>query len=120
MQFLANENIPLRTIELLRQQGYTVYSISEESPGIDDRTVLDLAVVRETIVLTFDRDYGELIYSKKLPTPPGVVFFRFIPSYPQEPGELLLSYLEIKEVALVNHFTVIDRSKLRQRKLLAR
>jgi predicted nuclease of predicted toxin-antitoxin system len=118
VDFLANENIPILSIAHLRHQGYTVHSISEEFPGIDDRDVLKIAVERKAIILTFDRDYGELIYNKKLPTPPGVIYFRFVPFHPQEPAELLLAYLKIKEVDLTNHFNVLDRSKLRQRKFL--
>ena len=60
--FLANENFPLPGINLLRKQGYTVISIQEESPSISDIEVIEIAIARNLIILTFDKDYGELIF----------------------------------------------------------
>lgn len=62
MRFLANENFPLPSVRLLRSAGHDVLSITEESPGISDDRILTRAVAEERIILTFDRDYGELIY----------------------------------------------------------
>ena len=62
MRFLANENFPLPSVRLLRSAGHDVLSITEESPGISDDRILARAVAEERIILTFDRDYGELIY----------------------------------------------------------
>jgi Domain of unknown function (DUF5615) len=36
MQFLANENFPLPSVRMLRQAGYDIGSITEDSPGIED------------------------------------------------------------------------------------
>lgn len=62
MRFLANENFPLPSIILLRQGGYDVASMTEDSPGMEDSEVLTRASDEQRIILTFDRDYGELIY----------------------------------------------------------
>jgi predicted nuclease of predicted toxin-antitoxin system len=62
MQLLANENFPLVSVQLLRQANYDVASITEDSPGIEDPEVLARAVDEQRIILTFDRDYGELIF----------------------------------------------------------
>jgi uncharacterized protein with PIN domain len=45
----------------LRTEGFDVLSISELSPGISDDVVLKLARDQGRILLTFDRDYGELV-----------------------------------------------------------
>ena len=74
MNFLANENFPLVSIKLLRDAGYNVASVIEETPGAKDHDILECAHVENRIVLTFDRDYGELIYKHKLPAPDGVVY----------------------------------------------
>ena len=117
MVFLANENFPKASHILLREEGYTVYSILEECPGKDDPFVLELARKREAVILTFDRDYGELIYHRKLPIPHGVIYFRFDPITPTEPAHLLLEYLKQSEIAFYNLFSVITRQNLRQREL---
>ncbi|BAY15814.1 hypothetical protein NIES21_16330 [Anabaenopsis circularis NIES-21] len=63
MRFLANENIPILSVVRLQDAGYDVAYGSEDAPGAEDSLVLERAVREEGIILTFDRDYGELIYS---------------------------------------------------------
>ena len=60
--FLANENFPRPSILLLREQGHTILSIQELYPGWSDREVLQKASSENLVILTFDRDYGELIF----------------------------------------------------------
>ena len=43
MRLLADENVPLRAIELLRKMGYDVLSISESTPQACDRDVMMIA-----------------------------------------------------------------------------
>lgn len=117
MDFLANENFPVFSIRLLRNAGHKVTSVIEETPGDKDRNVLKRAHEENRIVLTFDRDYGELIYRHKLSVPAGVVYFRFNPSTPEEPAEILLNILAEGRIVLSLKFTVIERGRIRQRTL---
>ena len=116
MRFLANENFPLPSVRLLREAGHDVVSISEETPGITDSQVLSRAVSEQRIILTFDRDYGVMIYRLKLPHSP-VVFLRYDPLSPEEPAHHILRLLRIPELVLLNRFTVADRINIRQRPL---
>lgn len=116
MRFLANENFPLPSVHLLRHAGYDVISISEESPGILDTQVLARAVAEQRIILTFDRDYGELIYRRQQPAA-AVLYLRYDPDTPQEPASHLLRLLQIAGLTLVHQFTVADRERIRQRPL---
>ena len=117
MKLLANENFPLLSVKYLRGNGYDIISISEDSPGIIDQQVLERAVEEQRIILTFDRDYGELVYRLRHIPPPGVVYLRFIPETPLEPGEYVEGLIQSKEIALQDKFTVVERSKVRQRPL---
>jgi predicted nuclease of predicted toxin-antitoxin system len=117
MRFLANENIPLAGIIMLRQRGYDVAAIIEESPGASDVEVLSRANRENRIILTFDRDYGELIFRLKYPQPGGVVYFRFSPRTPLEPAELMLRLLASSEISVEGRFTILERDKVRQRLL---
>lgn len=62
MRFLANENFPLQSVRLLRQADLEIASITEDSPGIEDSEVLARAADEQLVILTFDRDYIEILY----------------------------------------------------------
>lgn len=115
MYFLANENFPMASIRMLRDANYNVASVIEDSPGSKDYDVLRRANVETRVILTFDRDYGELIYKHKLFTPAGVVYFRFDPATPEEPGKILLTILDNSKISIVGEFTVAEKSRIRQR-----
>jgi len=117
MRFLADEDVPLASIRRLRAAGYDVASIIEDSPGTKDESILARAHAEQRVILTFDRDYGELIYRRRLPVPVGVAYFRFAPATPKEPAELFLDLLQRRRIALEGQFTVIGRGWLRQRPL---
>lgn len=116
MRFLANENFPLPSVHLLRQAGYDVVSISEETPGIRDDQVLSRGVAEGRIILTFDRDYGAMVYRLRLPSAP-IVYLRYYPVSPEEPARHILQLLQISGLDLSNRFTVADRDRVRQRPL---
>ena len=54
MRFFANENMPLASVRVLREAGFDVASITEDSPGISDEGVLRRAHAENRIILTFD------------------------------------------------------------------
>ncbi len=60
--FLANENFPKPSPLLLREKGFVVKSIQEDFPGISDPEVMKITTRENLIILTFDSDYGELIF----------------------------------------------------------
>lgn len=117
MIFLANENFPMPSIKLLRQNNYEVVSISEEYSGISDEEVLQKAVDNDWLILTFDSDYGALIFQYQLKTPPAIIYFRNKGTSPLWAGETLLQLLENKMIVFEKHFTVIEANNIRQRKL---
>jgi predicted nuclease of predicted toxin-antitoxin system len=117
MFFLANENFPLTSIKILRDAGYNVESVLEKNPGAKDSEVLKEAKKEKRIILTFDRDYGELIYKYKQFPPPGVLYFRLDPCTPEEPAEILLRIIKKEKISLKGKFTVIQRNNIRQRVL---
>ena len=117
MRFLANENFPVRSVIRLRDAGYDVAYGSEDAPGAEDSLVLERAVIEGRIILTFDRDYGELIYRRRMAVPIGVVYFRYFPTTPEEPADVLLRLLSVERLSLEGYFTVLEPTQLRQRPL---
>jgi predicted nuclease of predicted toxin-antitoxin system len=78
MRFLANENFPLASVIHLRAAGQDVVAVIQETPGARDPEVLHRAAADARVILTFDRDYGELIYRHRLPVPQGLSIFATI------------------------------------------
>ncbi len=115
MKFLANENFPFPSISFLRQNGYEVSSVSELYPGIPDYAVIDKAKANDSIILTFDKDYGEIIFKHGSANPPAVIFFRFKGENPEVAGQLLMNLIETKKIGVENKFTVIEKESIRQR-----
>jgi predicted nuclease of predicted toxin-antitoxin system len=66
MRFLADENVSRLVIERLRAAGFDVISIGETKSGAPDRDVLDAADVEGCILITEDRDFGELVIRQRL------------------------------------------------------
>ena len=117
MRFLANENFPYPSIKILREHKFEVFSVGEESSGISDVEVLNRSVLEELIILTFGRDYGELLFKYHLEAPPAVVYFRNKGLNPKDAAGFLLEILQKSEIEIQNIFTVISEDGIRQRKL---
>ncbi len=62
MKFLADESIDFPIIHLLRQHGFDIRSVSEEFPSKDDEFVLETANTDDRVLITSDKDFGELVY----------------------------------------------------------
>ncbi|MBN1149007.1 MAG: DUF5615 family PIN-like protein [Anaerolineales bacterium] len=117
MRFLANENFPLASVRRLRRLGHDVVAVIEATPGAKDADILARAARERRVLLTFDRDYGELIFRRKLPSPAGVIYFRFDPFTPEEPAEQLIQLLSLRSFSPEGSFTVFNRRRIRRRSL---
>jgi predicted nuclease of predicted toxin-antitoxin system len=82
MRLLANENVPGDAVTALRRQGYDVVWIWEDSPGVSDIQVLARAHKEDRILITFDKDFGELAFRYGLPATCGIILFRIVTSSP--------------------------------------
>lgn len=116
MRFLANENFPLDAVELLRQNGHDVVWIRVESPGISDPEVLSRAQAENRILLTFDKDFGELAFRSRLPASVGIILFRI-----KAPSGSIVAQKIAQVISLrddwCGHFAVIEEDKIRMRVL---
>ena len=113
MKLLANENIPLESVRSLRVGGHDVVSISERPPGISDESVIQIARTENRIIITFDRDYGELLFRRGLPVPAGILYLRFVPRGPSEVATYVSRLIE-DGIDLEGRFTTADRGRVRQ------
>lgn len=118
MRFLADENVPIPSIRLLRAAGHDVDAVIEDAAGTSDPDVLERARRHEQVLVTFDRDFGELVYRRGSPVPAGIIYLRLSPADPEEAGRVLVGLLALADLQLEGRFTVVDRDRVRQRPLL--
>jgi predicted nuclease of predicted toxin-antitoxin system len=116
MDFLANENFPLSSIEILRYNSLNIKSIAAEFSGITDKEVMEIALREDRTILTFDRDYGELIFKYGYTPSAGIILFRWDHFSPTEPGQFLIELLRNSIFDFRKCLTVISRNSIRQRK----
>lgn len=114
---LLNENIPAPTIHRLRAAGLDILDIAGACPGMDDVDVLGWAVRERRWLITFDRDYGELLYARRLPAPPAVILFRVESYRPDEPADWVMEILR-NESEYFGRFTVFNGTTSRSRPFL--
>ena len=114
MRFVADENFPRPALEALRNAGWEVFSVAEERPGISDEEVAALCSENQRVLLTFDKDFGELLFRRGLSVGSGVVLFRLIPESPEEAAEVALAVVK-SQPHLDGTFCVITRDRIRVR-----
>lgn len=115
MIFLADESVEGEIVSELRYAEYSIADVKEISPGVTDEEVLALAVGRNEILITNDKDFGELIYRDRLFSL-GVVLLRFGRLVLAERIEILKIVLDEHSAELPGAFTVITAVGVRIRR----
>jgi predicted nuclease of predicted toxin-antitoxin system len=116
MRFLADENFPGAAVTTLAAAGHDVVWVRITAPGASDRDVLAWAMREARILLTFDKDFGELARASTLPAMCGVVLFRMPMPTPGVVGQRLAALIAARD-DWVGHFSVIEPGRVRMRAL---
>ncbi|MBX2898235.1 MAG: DUF5615 family PIN-like protein [Cyclobacteriaceae bacterium] len=108
---VADESVDNRIIEELRSSNFDVYSIAEQHPSLSDTNVLKIAFERNALLLTEDKDFGELTFRLRLPNK-GVLLIRLNKIVEKKMvAEIVQKYYN----DLTNRFSVLSSNKLRIR-----
>jgi predicted nuclease of predicted toxin-antitoxin system len=99
-------------VKALAAEGFDMLSATMVCQGAPDWKVLDLATREGRIVLTFDKDYGYLVFRERRSAPAGVVFLRFPPRSVEYIHERLARILA-GNLPLAGHFTVASERRIR-------
>ena len=115
MNFLADESLDFPIIERLREDGHAVLAIAELSPSITDDEVLDRANAEAMLLITGDKDFGELIFRLKR-VALGVVLARLLGL--SAPTKALIVSNAVREHGseMTGCFTVIEPNSVRIRR----
>jgi predicted nuclease of predicted toxin-antitoxin system len=116
MRCLANENFPGAGVAALRSAGHDVVWVREAAPGAKDPDILAWAVREQRVLLTFDKDFGELAWKVRLPANCGIILFRMRMPSAATVGAVLSARLAERD-NWVGHFSVIEAARTRMRAL---
>ena len=114
MNFLADECCDALLVAGLRRDGHDVLCVVESAPGIDDETVLKMASDQDRILLTEDKEFGELVVRLGYPAY-SIVLLRMNPADNDAKLSRLREVLEKQASRLPHSFVVIDEGKARFR-----
>ena len=109
---LADENLNVQFIKDLRQEGYEVLSVYEQFRGIADPSVVALALQEKAVLITEDKDFGELVFAHKI-AKLTVVFLRYQKREVELMRRLLFQVVREYSDKEGNFFVTIARGKIR-------
>lgn len=119
MRLLADENVPKELIESLRRDGHEVVWIREIAPGLSDSRILVMAQSNARVILTFDKDFGELAFQHGLPATSGIILLRMSKSSVAEIINIVGTALR-QRTGWEHHFSVIEDQRIRMTPLRPR
>ena len=112
MIIVADESVDYGVVISLRNKGFDVLSISESHSGIEDVEVLSIAVQNQSILITEDKDFGELTYRLKK-VHKGILLVRLVDIPRAERIEVVVETISDHLKDLQNNFSVLDKRGLR-------
>ena len=104
-----------RVVAILREAGHEVEWIAESTPGWSDLALLDRSDLRDAILLTYDSDFGDLVFNQGRPVPLGIAYSRMGRAAPDLLAARLLELLATNAIA--GHMVVIGPDRIRTRPL---
>ena len=112
MRLLADECIETSIIEGLRKKGFEVDAVSEINPGTSDTSIIQLANESRAILLTADKDFGELIFRQGRVTHE-IILIRLHGLSRIKKTAILANALKEHQDKLIGSFSVIEPTQVR-------
>ncbi len=113
-RILADENVPGPAVIALRQHGHDIVWMHEEAPGTPDREVLARAQLERRVVVTFDKDFGELAFRLGAAAAFGVVLFRISAESPDSAARVAVATFA-ERTDWSGNFVVVEDGRIRIR-----
>jgi predicted nuclease of predicted toxin-antitoxin system len=113
LRIVADESVEGPTVSALRAAGHSVLFIAETSPGIEDAEVLGIARREQALLLTGDKDFGELVFRNR-ETHSGILLIRSLDEA-EENAANTVAAIQQHGPDLLNRFSVLMGRALRIR-----
>lgn len=115
MRLLCDEAVDRPIVEALRADGHDVLYVAEMEPGIDDEQVLARANELRALLVTLDKDFGELVFRQRRLTA-GVLLIRLAGMPSGEKQQATVAALREHGEEMKGSFTVVAPNKIRIRR----
>src|SRR5262245_44797102 len=115
MNLVADESVDRQIVERLRQDGHNVFYIADDEPSISDNTVLDRANEKTALLITADKDFGEIVFRDQRLSSGGVVLLRLAGLSVEKKAEIVSDAFRDHKSELSRHFCVIAPGNIRIR-----
>ena len=112
MRFLVDECAGTKVADWLREQQREVFSVFDEARGADDDLILEKAFAENWILITADKDFGEMVYRQRRPHR-GVIFIRLDDQRAAAKIEVLKRLLKHYADQLADCFVVVTETRVR-------
>lgn len=112
MRLVADENCDFSVVTDLRLAGYDVASITEQMAGADDERVIDFARSQRRLLLTEDKDFGQLVFAAAKQNS-GVILIRYPSSARSALTTAVLKLLSDNGENLYSRFAVLEPGRVR-------
>lgn len=114
MIFFCDEGVDREIVARLRFDGFETHHIAETLPGAPDEVVLQQANALGALLVTMDKDFGELVFRLRMVTT-GILLVRLHGFTPQERSEIVSTTVAAHVDELRGAFSVLSPTKLRIR-----
>lgn len=115
MKFLADEGVDMQIVVAVRAAGHDVFYVLESMSGASDEAIQQRAAAENRILITKDKDFGELTFRLHL-VHAGIVLSRLENLSPMRKAQIVAAIIEEFGEQLVGAFTVIQPGGVRIRK----
>jgi predicted nuclease of predicted toxin-antitoxin system len=116
VRFLADESCDASVVRALLRAGHDVTSVSETMRGATDRSVLALAALEHRLLITEDKDFGELVFAAGRPSA-GVLLLRYVPAARELLTRKAVEFVSAWEAEVTGSFVVMTPTRTRMRRL---
>jgi predicted nuclease of predicted toxin-antitoxin system len=116
LRWLADECVAAPLVAFLRAAGHDVFSVAEAAGGLSDMDVIALAQREKRLLLTEDKDFGDLVFRRQSAVP-GVMLMRIDLENPELKTRRLAAAIERYGEGLFGRYIVIENGRFRSRLL---
>lgn len=116
LKFLIDVGVGKKVELFLKEQGHDIKTVRTIDPQMPDEEIIRLASSEDRMIITMDKDFGELVYHSKM-NHRGVLLLRLEEATGDEKQEVVANILAEYSAEIVNCFCVFQNDRLRIKKI---